>query len=96
MGAAGFGNDEPATVEDAVGMGDELGSLGANLGDLSQSSGYLLWKCIRHGGHEHVAGDAADGIEVDVGERDHAFTENLMRGRVQKVGATTVVGFAPT
>jgi hypothetical protein len=26
----------------------------------------------------------------------YPFTENLMRGRVQKVGATTVVGLSPT
>ena len=26
----------------------------------------------------------------------YAFTENLIRGRVQKVGATTVVGWSPT
>jgi hypothetical protein len=57
----------------------------------------VLGKCSRERRGEHVARDAAHGVEVDVLDgHDGAFTENLMRGRVQNVGATTVRGVAPT
>jgi hypothetical protein len=69
------GDLEPASGEDAVGMGGEGaghpgrrvgGGLGEGGADVAGDPRLVLRESIEQGGDEHIAGHAAKGVEMDL------------------------------